>query len=403
MRRYSFTIPRGLPHLIGGIETDVDRRFLDHFVYDLSHVLTLNNGDSNPFKDLLLPMATENKGLMHSLMALSGSHMIARNPEPAINERQMHHSHHAISILHADIAAANERGPGASGYPIVDDPTIASTIVQCLISISQGRTDGEYRVHMDGARTSMLEQNLQSSQNPEFRQFILEFFMYHDISNSLTSLDRRPLNLDDEALPDFVFQSTIQPAPGHMVGVIDGLYRLLKKITALRDSIRARKADGLQPVVLYEYLSEAVKIDAEIHKWDPKQVIHSPRWMAAELYRQCTWVYLYRTIQASQPHPNLSGAVDAGLEYLRALPPGESIQCLALLPLFILGCAAFEPRQRPDLERGFDNLQAYSNLGNIQPARQIVHRVWEMMEAGDRRSWDWESIMVEMKLDLLVT
>ncbi|MCJ1285744.1 hypothetical protein MMC26_005085 [Xylographa opegraphella] len=401
VRRVSFTVPRGLPFLVDGIETDVDRRFLDHFVYKLSHLFTLHDASTNPFKDILLPMATQHKGLMHSLLALSGSHIVAEKPDPVFNERQDYHFAAAISTLRASIEAANEGAKEQEGGLIVEDPTVASTIVHCLICISQGTTKGEHRDHMNGAR-ELLKLD-RKSKNPEFQQFIWEFFMYHDVSNSLTSLDWRPVNYDDPSLPNFVFQATIQPQSGVVLGVIDGLYKYLKKITALRDNIRARKAANLQPVVLYEFLSEAVSIDAEIRAWEPKQEPETSRWLAAELYRQSTWVYLYRTIQASKPNPSLSAAVDAGLDCLRAIPRGESTQCILLMPLFILGCAAFEERQRPDIEIGFDNLQSYSNLGNIKPAKQIVRRVWDMMDAGDERSWDWETIMVDMGLDILVT
>ena len=401
VRRVSFTVPRGLPFLVDGIETDVDRRFLDHFVYNLSHLFTLHDHSTNPFKDILLPMATQHKGLMHSLLALSGSHIVAEKPDPVFSERQDYHFAEAISTLRTNIEAANKGAKEQEGGLIVEDPTVASTIVHCLICISKGTTKGEHRDHMKGAR-ELLKLD-RKSKNPEFQQFIWEFFTYHDVSNSLTSLDWRPVNYDDPSLPNFVFQATIQPQSGVVLGVIDGLYKYLKKITALRDNIRARKAANLQPVVLYELLAEAVSIDAEIRAWESKQEPETSRWLAAELYRQCTWVYLYRTIQASKPNPSLSAAVDAGLACLRAIPRGESTQCILLMPLFILGCAAFEERQRPDLEIGFDNLQAYSNLGNIKPAQQIVRRVWEMMDAGDERSWDWETIMVDMGLDLLVT
>lgn len=403
MRKFSFTIPRGLPFLVDGIETDIDRRFLNHFVYELSQVLTLHDNTSNPFKDILLPMATQHKGLMHSLMALSGSHIIQTEPKDELNERQQHHSDIAVTILLADITKANQGDRDEDGTLIVEDPTIASTIVQCLLCISEGLTNGEYRAPLEAARLLITDRK---SKNPEFQQFIWEFFTYHDVSNSMTSLARQPVrnnSADDQYLPDFVFQNATQPRVGVLVGVLDGLYKYLKRITALRDNIRARKDAGLQPVVLYEYLSQAVDIDAAIHNWESNQEPQTPRWIAAELFRQCTWVYLYRTIQASKPNPNLCSAVDSALDYLRLLPPQESTTCLLLLPLFILGCAAFEPRQRPDLEDGFDNLQAYSNLGNIKPARQIVRRVWEMMDVGDERSWDWETIMADMGIDLLVT
>lgn len=380
----------------------MDRRFLDHFVYNLSHVLTLHNNTSNPLKDVLLPMATQHKGLMHSLLALSGSHIMAQKAELAVNQRQDHHLSEALSILYQDIEAANTNE--VSGHPgglIVEDPTMASTIVHCLICISRGSTKGEYRMHMNGAKQLLL--NKKESKNPEFQRFILDFFVYHEVSNSLTSLDwRSEVNYDDLSLPDFVFQNTIEPQAGHVVGVIDGLYKYLKKVTALRDTIRARRDAGEQPVVPYPEISQACSIAQEIHEWDSKQEPNTSRWIAAELYRLCTWVYLYRSIQASKPTPKLSAVVDASLDCLRALPSNEPTQCILLMPLFILGCAAFEERQRPDVERGFDNLQAYSNLGNIEPAKRIVRRVWEMMDAGDERSWDWETIMCNMGIDLLL-
>ncbi|KAL9121595.1 MAG: hypothetical protein Q9187_001847 [Circinaria calcarea] len=405
MRRYSFTFPRCLPFLVDGIETDIDRRFLDHFVFELSGVLTIHDDDSNPFKDLLLPMATQHSGLMHSLMALSGSHIIAKEPNPDFKNRQLYHYSIAISTLNATIRSAIEGDQEASNL-LVEDPAVASTIVHCLISICSGSTNGDYRIHMNGARSLIAKRDKRKSKNPEFQRFIMEFFMYHNVMNSLTSLDRRPISFDDDddrSLPSFLIQPALQPGAGLMVGVLEGLFKYITRITVLRDSVRRRIGAGLEPAVVYESLSQAVLIDAGIRDWDPKQETNTPLWVAAQLYRQCTWVYLYRTIQASRPSAKICAAVDDGLDYLRVLTPTESVQCVLLLPIFLLGCAAFEKRQRPDLETAFDNLQAYSNLGNIRPARQVVRRVWEMMDNGDDKSWDWEGIMASMDIDLLVT
>jgi hypothetical protein len=423
-------IPRGLPFLIDGIETSVDRRFLHHFIHDLSRVLTLHDNRSNPFKDLLLPMAKEHKGLMHSLMALSGSHLVARQPSLEFRARQQHHAGHAISILRAEMEAAAARDLACEA-PAIEDPVVASTIVQCLICISDGATHGEHQMHLDGAATLI---NRRRSDNADFQKFIYEFFMYHEVSSAVTSLQRRgslPLPLpgpddadgpaaapddgaaddgdddDDDGpgrLPRFVIEPVMHPAAGgFMVGVLDGLFRFISKITLLRDTIRERMARRLSPMVPYAGLQEAIEIDDGIRDWDCGQERLTARWVLAQLYRQCTWVYLYRTIKASRPSPTVGQAVDDALEFLRALPPDDSTQCILLLPAFILGCAAFHERQRPDIERAFDNLLRYSNLGNIRPARLVVHRVWEMMDAGDERSWDWETIMADMGIDLLVT
>ena len=401
-RLSSFKIPTGLPALVEGVETEVDRRFLYHFVCDLSRVLTIEDrNSSNPFKDLLLPMAIGHKGLMHSLMALSGTHIIAREPLPEFNERQLYHFDAAVSTLRAglDPAVSREREGEKS---LADDPTVASTIVHCLISICQGSTNGEYRMFMNGARRMILDQE---SKNPEFQKFIYEFFLYHDVLNSVTSLDRRPIIIDedDRSLPRFLLKPAVQPGAGVLMGVLDGLFKFITRITGIRDNIRARKVAGLSPTVTYDSLMLAVAIDAGIRDWDPGQEENTPRWVAAQLYRQCTWVYLFRTIQASRPSEKITAAVDGGLDYLQILPPTESTQCILLLPTFILGCAAFNHNQRPPLEKAFDNLQEYSKLGNIKPARQIVRTVWDRMDAGDETSWDWEGIMCSLGMDLLVT
>ena len=399
-RMPSLSVPTSLPVLVEGIETDVDRRFLDHFVSDLSRVLTIEDRtSSNPFIELLLPMAIEHKGLMHSLMALSGTHIVAREPLPEFNKRQEFHFDAAVTTLKADIDSIIN-GERTEDDSLVDDPTVASTIVQCLISICKGSTNGEYRMHMNGARRMIPGRE---SKNPEFTKFIYEFFLYHDVSNSVTSLDRRPyIDENDRDLPRFLLKPAVQPG-AILIGVLDGLFKFITRITGIRDNIRARKAAGLNPTVTYDSLMLAVAIDAGIRDWDPGQEVHSCRWIAAQLYRQCTWVYLYRTIQSSKPSEKISAAVDGGLRYLEYLPPIESTQCILLLPLFILGCAAFDHNQRPPLEQAFDNLQRYSNLGNIKPARQIVHMVWERMDAGDETSWDWEGIMASLGMDLLVT
>jgi hypothetical protein len=99
---------------------------------------------------------------------------------------------------------------------------------------------------MDAAR-HLLE--TQQSQNPEFRKFLWEFFKYHEISNSLTALDRRPFLLTE----NFVLPSFVQPGAGSLIGVLDGLFGYMSKITILRDKVRARRArnrtDGGLPVI----------------------------------------------------------------------------------------------------------------------------------------------------------
>lgn len=389
-------VPRGLPILIDGIETDVDRRFLDHFVYDFSRVLTLINDDSNPFKEILLPMATQHTGLMHSLMCLAGSHLSTRDPDPRFKERKHYHFLSAITDLRNTITA-RASGKSQDSEFFVEDPMIASTIALCLNTICEGETRGEYRSHMDAARYLLVTQR---PRNEKFRQFIVEFFQYHDVSSSLTTLDRRPICLTgDLRLPDFVPHAQA----GALLGIFDGLFLYISEITVIRDKIRQRYNQRIDPAVDYQTLSEAVAIDSRIRVWEPCYPPDHQNWFAAQLYRQSTWVYLYRTIRPSRPSEKISQVVDDGLLYLDQLPLDAGAYSILLMPLFLLGCSAFEAHQRDRIRRGFESLQAYSSLRNIEPALRIVEKVWNVMDTQPEKSWDWEQIIDDMQMDFLIT
>ncbi|KAL2815549.1 fungal-specific transcription factor domain-containing protein [Aspergillus granulosus] len=394
--RTNSIICRSLPILIDGIETDMDRKLLDHFVYGFSRVLTLINDDSNPFKEILLPMATQHRGLMHSLMCLSGSHLSVLQPDAGVNERRYYHFHRAIRDLKDNI---NARQNMTEEEPelLVEDPIIASTIALSLNTICEGETNGEYRPHMDAARYLLVTQK---PRNEKFRQFIVEFFQYHDVSNSITSLDRRPISLDGELrLPDFVPHA--QAAT--FLGVFDGLFRYISQVTQLRDRIRQRSNDGYEPAVDYQILSDAVQIDSSIRTWETSHPPNTANFYLAQLYRQSTWVYLYRTIRPSRPSEKIAQVVDDGLEYLDLIPQDAGAFSIVLMPLFLLGCSAFLPRQRERIQKGFEALKAYSNLRNIEPAFKVVRRVWEVMDTKTEESWDWEKIIKEMNMDFLIT
>ncbi|KAL4921865.1 fungal-specific transcription factor domain-containing protein [Aspergillus aurantiobrunneus] len=394
--RTQTVVYRALPILIDGIETEMDRKLLDHFVYGFSRVLTLINDDSNPFKEILLPMATQHRGLMHSLMCLSGSHLSGLSPEPGVKERKYYHFHRAIRDLKANITARNmaeEQEPEL----LSEDPIIASTIALSLNTICEGETNGEYRPHMDAARYLLVTQK---PRNENFRQFIVEFFQYHDVSNSITSLDRRPAHLDGELrLPDFVPHAQA----GMFLGVFDGLFRYISQVTRLRDRIRQRSNEGYEPAVDYQILSDAVMIDSSIRTWETSHPPNTPNYYLAQLYRQSTWVYLYRTIRPSRPSDKIAQVVDDGLEFLDLLPQDAGAFSIVLMPLFLLGCSAFAPRQREKIQKGFEALKAYSNLRNIAPAFEVVQRVWKVMDTKTEDSWDWERIIKEMNMDFLIT
>jgi hypothetical protein len=394
-RKFKFEIPIELPILIDGVETDLDRRLLSHFIENASRVLSLHGDKRNPFTTVIVPLAYAHRGLMHSVLCLSSSHLSSLEPDGGFQERQIYHFNWASKILRLELARPVDEGEAG---PLYEDPTVvqAQILMLFLRTIADGNTTGEYRVHMDAVERLI---RTQPSPNPEFQSLIYEFWRYHSVLNSITSLDRRP----DNMMEDFKLPSMLQPEAGALIGVMDGLFGFMSKINNLRHKVRYRIENNLLPHMDFDNLADMQAIDAGLRDWACPLPRGTPKYIASLLYKQCTWLYLYRTTKPSRPDANIKKAVDDGIAYLHELPEDAPTQSILLMPVFLLGCAAFEHSQRPEITRAFDSLNEYSGLKNISCARTVVDKVWEMMDAGNEESWDWEKIIEDLGWDFLIT
>lgn len=380
-RKRSIDTKFELPPLMEGVENDLDRELLQHFVSRASAVLTLH-GDksSNPFTKILLPMALQHEGLMHSVLCLSASHMYSVSPSQEYEDRQVFHRGKALQLLMHDM---ERQKAGEGGVMVYEDSNVAQILLHLLHSICDGNTSGEYKMHMTAAKQIAMTQK---SSNPEFQSLFDEFFYYHYIASGITSLD------DAEVLmmEDFNLPFKINPETAGLIGVSDGLFGFISRISNLRRRLRARIDEKLEPIMDYEALLATHAIDSGLRSWICPQPPGTPRYTISMLYRQATWVYLYRTTKASHSHPFIKSAVDAGIRYINELPAEGWVQSNVLLPLFLIGCAAFEEEQQVEITRAFNGLIACTGLGNITHAKEIVEEIWSLMKAGDPESWDWE-------------
>ncbi|KAF2631789.1 hypothetical protein BU25DRAFT_196890 [Macroventuria anomochaeta] len=393
-RKRSEDIKFDLPPLMEGVESDLDRSLLQHFANRASAVLTLH-GDkaTNPFTKILLPMALQHEGLMHSVLCLSASHMYSINPSQEYEDRQAFHRGKALQLLKHDLERQNA---GEGGVMVYEDSNVAQILLHLLHSICDGNTSGEYRMHMVAAKQIAMSQK---SANPEFQSLFDEFFYYHWIASQITSMD----GTDVPMMDDFSLPFKINPETAGLIGVSDGLFGFISKIGNLRRRLRSRIDSKLEPTMDYEALLSAHAIDSGLRGWVCPQTPGTPRYTISMLYRQATWVYLYRTTKSSHPHPYIKSAVDDGIRYINELPAEGWIQSNVLLPLFLIGCAAFEEEQRVEINRAFSGLIACTGLGNIGFAKEVVDDIWKLMDAGDQESWDWEKIINQKGWDFLAT
>ncbi|KAL6710443.1 hypothetical protein ACN47E_008491 [Coniothyrium glycines] len=393
-RKRSLDIKFELPPLMEGVENDMDRDLLQHFSSRASAVLSLH-GDraSNPFTKILLPMALQHEGLMHSVLCLSASHMYSISPSQEYEDRQAFHRGKALQLLKHDL---ERQKAGESGVMIYEDSNVAQILLHLLHSICDGNTSGEYRMHMIAAKQIAMNQK---STNPEFQSLFDEFFYYHWIASQITSLDGTEVPMMD----NFNLPFSINPETASLIGVTDGLFGFMSKISNLRRRLRTRIDDKLEPVMDYDALIAAHAIDTGLRGWVCPQEAGTPRYTISMLYRQATWVYLYRTTKKSQPDSYIRSAVDDGIRYINELPAEGWIQSNVLLPLFLLGCAAFEDDQRTDINRAFSGLVACTGLANIGSAQEIVREVWTLMDSSSDDSWDWERLIHAKGWDFLAT
>ncbi|KAJ6255933.1 hypothetical protein Dda_9224 [Drechslerella dactyloides] len=403
-----------------GVESHLDRKLLNHFVVTVSSVLSKFGDEKNPFKELLLPLAIDNSGLMHSMLCLAASHL-ART-DPSVRNAQYHHKDVAIKILKQGINSLTHQEGS-----VIDDSTVATTIVLCLEAICEGDNTGAHSHHMSALNSvaqKMNERARAKDTEPhelEFAKFFIEFFRYHLILDGVTSMGRRPsLDLNAFALaPPFMPPKSNASVNSHaplegdpedgivattLIGILHELFVNISRITSLRVHIRKRKAESIYPTIDELMLGQAVGIDEQVRSWKPavQNGQDSCKYYYAVLYQQVTWIYLFRTVQRSVPDPKIRNAVDEGLRCLSALPLEESSYSMLLMPVFLLGCAAFDVEQRPEITKTLDKMRE-AGLQNAIHAQKVVNKIWELMDAEDETSWDWERIIQGFGYDFLLS
>lgn len=412
MRRHSLPTITLAP-IIHGIETPGDRIFLEHYCFRLSAVLTVEGPKKNAFKDMLLPMATQHLGLMHSILALSstnidyqepyGRALLAKHPDLSVEtlqERSEYHQHEALKEFNLDIKRQNEG--------IVQDGILSVRYGQmlCLVvqSIAEGKATGEHRIHLEAYRN--LIQESPPEEGP-FMEFIEEFFQFHIGLDDIISLPQGHARLGSVS-DDWNLPAVIQPEAVRLLGVQDGLFFYMSKITSIRNAIRSNMEQGLDPIVDYTSLYRAAEIDAGIREWRPSWPEGDSRDLAGLLYKQMMWVYLWRTIYPPKtttwaPEFKITSAVNDGLALLKLFAPRDPSQTLLLAPTFIIGCAAFDPAQRPAIRQSIAIIKEYTYLKNADRALEVLEEVWKYMDNKDERSWDWQAIAHGMDMDFLAT
>ncbi|KAF4631368.1 hypothetical protein G7Y89_g6762 [Cudoniella acicularis] len=412
-RTGNYTISRiQLPHLINGVETEGDRMFFQHFITRLCLVFTVEGEQHNAFKEQLLPIALQHPGLMHSILSLSSKHIDYHSPY-GIQLLQQHPStdiktleerskyHHDESVR--DLVRQEKEGDST----VTKATTYGQILCHVLQTLSDERPSGQHRFHLQHYQKLVQES---PPEDRDFLKFIHEFFQYHICADELISLPQfgtRLLTPEEWEIPAIVLQPA-QPPTTRLLGVFDGLFLYMSKITNIRNKIRENIERGIDPVVDYPSLYRAAEIDADIREWTSSWPEGDPRYLASLLYKQMIWIYLWRTIYPPRttnwkPDARITRSVDDALAILAAFSPRDPSQTLLLVPAFVIGCAAFEPQQREATRKAITVVKSYMEYRNADTALEVLEEVWRLMDNKDEKSWDWQRVAHDMGLDFLAT
>ena len=210
----------------------------------------------------------------------------------------------------------------------------------------------------------------------------MEFFIYHDIADCITSSDQHYLFMEKE----FYLGKRKYHAPrGSCTSFLSGVFILISRTRRLREKVRHRCSMKWIPSVDSHILFEAVKIESAIHRLASIHPDKSARQLVS-LYKKCALLYLHRTVspQTSQ----LRVAVEQGLHLLRMFPSDRNTQSRLVLPLVVLSLCAFDDLQRRELHDRFHVVYRLSRRGSVNITRKAVEQVWRTIDqTGD--CWDW--------------
>ncbi|RWA10435.1 hypothetical protein EKO27_g4675 [Xylaria grammica] len=316
---------QSLPHItlqpiFRGVETAEDHIFFGHYINHLSSVLTVEGQHRNAFKDMLLQMAIEHVGLMHSILSLASTHidfetpygskLLSSNPKvdlPSLMARSQFH--HSAAMDHLLAWGKSEAAPEQKANLA---PRYGQMLCLMLQTAADGSHNGAHRVHLR-AYKSLIQEN--PPPNKAFTTFITEFFQYRVFADELIWYpEKATARLATE---DWEPWTEIEPA--RLIGVGDGLFHYFAKITTIRNEIRANMVAKIRPVISAALFYQASNINRAICEWAPTWPTGDNRDRVSLLYKQMMWIYLYRTI--NPPLPPNEGEDEVVRSFFRAADP----------------------------------------------------------------------------------
>ncbi|CZR60524.1 uncharacterized protein PAC_10420 [Phialocephala subalpina] len=401
---YKTFIPIELPFLIAGVDTAIHQRLFCHFTGVMSHLLTTFPGQSNPFNQVVIPMALGDQTIMNTLLCLAGSHLLKLQPtaldsEVAAERRRLHDYATRTQALRVEDLRRSALGSGPLYSVQHQESVLATSLLLCLFEVCEGTGDGSWKDHLEIAREIINMASVSpntsspSGRTTDINPFLLEFFLYHDSLATVTNPSTQAMK------PQFRNLAELPDQDISMVGVQDGLIDFIIQISALRAEADASKLrpDG-------NVVCRAVQIWQDLANWRPKSAMTKERKLITDFYQWALFIWLYSIIYPDgKADAKVQNAVQRIATGMCEIKPGDGVMACLLFPLFIVGSAAITVKDRDAVSAQFRKLRAWSSLGNIDLTERVIRKMWDDHDEGLPGSWDWVKQLESHGMSLLVT
>lgn len=287
---------------------------------------------------------------------------------------------------------------------------ILNNLLHYFFSISEGLINESALIHLDHGRkilagllpwlkvTNPFQEANAPDAPPETRPIsidrcLVHLFIYHDTLASVTA-PRDPAPSPGTSLPS--------PLYGRIsaIGIHDQVLALVLRIKDIES--QAADATILPP----QAISAAVRIWQDVNNsiisLGPSDFTPGER-LLLECHLVAASIWLYSII-----HPDgiadekAQEMVRMGLQGLESLSTLEMQSC-SLFPFFVIGITCIRPEDRGILVELFDELDRTRHLRYTRVCVDFVRETWRLYDSGSKRSWDWNKVMKEKAMKVLVT
>ncbi|KAK4225458.1 C6 zinc finger domain protein [Podospora fimiseda] len=326
----------------------------DHYLHRTARSISVLPSSSNPFVNILVPIATEFEPALHAILALSGIHCGTESCNTAAALAAHEHCVLGLRALKFELTKF-AAGNTDSAFGI-----LVTILVFCLIEIIRGDEQGSAFHHLNAARCLLsgpLHRNIVTGAvNHTVLAFVTELYAYVlslSASSTVDGPDASFLRHSDDVF--LLISGKPTPVYGTLFGCARDLFRLI-------------------PAVVFEstkrtWTTETGNLRHQVRSWTPDSSFSERHAVGGKLYQLAMLMLIERT-ESEQ------SLVTSFVELLQTLPVDAEVVSILLWPLAIAGFRARQSEHRDVITSYLSDMHTHYGFGNIRQTLELLESVW---------------------------